>query len=262
MIVNSLTPYILKIGFFELRWYSLFYLIAFLVTWWWLNKAVDRGELNVTKKAVEDFIFYALIGVVLGARLFEVIVWNPSYYWSHPQYILAVWRGGLSFHGAFVGLLLAGWFWCKKHSVPFGLLSDLVTMPATFGLAIGRIGNFFNHELYGPVTNVPWCVQFNGVEGCRHPAQLYGAAGRFIMLGLLFMLHQSRKNFRLGFITTCFIFLSGFGRFFSDFLREDVRYWYFSTGQWLSFLMVIASVYILYVYYLPDVKKLFSSHQA
>jgi phosphatidylglycerol---prolipoprotein diacylglyceryl transferase len=254
MFVNTLSPYILKIGFFELRWYSLVYLLGFFLCWYVLRKHHTR--LGVSKDDVEQFIFWSLFAMIIGARLFEVVVWNPGYYWNNPQYILAVWRGGLSFHGGFVGILLAGWYWCKKHSLKFAEVSDIVIVPATLMLALGRVGNFFNHELYGPVTNVAWCVQFNGVEGCRHPAQLYGAIGRLFAFFILLWVQQYRK-YAHGFISWLFVFLIGIGRFGIDFVREDIRYLGLSTGQYLSLVMVIVALIALLGWYRRDLKNLF-----
>jgi len=256
MFVNTLDPILFEIGFIQIRWYSLMWLLGFLSVWFVLKKR--KNELGVKDADVEQFITYSLLGVVIFARLFHVFVWNPGYYLSNPSQILAIWNGGVSFHGGFVGLLLAGWIWARMHKVSFLHLSDIVVIPATFGLAFGRIGNFFNHELYGPETDVDWCVKFEDVDGCRHPSQLYGAFGRFLLFGFLLFLSRRSRTWKHGFLTLIWMVLIGLGRFLIDFLRVDNRWIGLSTGQWLSALMVVLGVIILWWCYRDDVYSLIS----
>ncbi len=253
MFTFNLSPDIFSIGWFHLRWYSLFYALGFILTWWFLKAARKRGAHSLSDDDLSDLITYLIVGVVLGARLFEVFVWEPSYYLSDPLKILFIWQGGLSFHGGLVGAIIAAYYFCKKKSFPLSKLFDLLAIPASFALALGRIGNFMNAELVGTVTNVPWCVKFPRDEGCRHPVQLYGALGRALMGILLYQLWK--KKHKEGLIALVFVFLLGIGRFFTDFLRDDPRYFSLSMGQWLSLIMVVVSAVLWFRFYRSQNEK-------
>ena len=191
MFTHNIDPVLFNVFGFEIRYYGIIYVIGFIILWLFLNK--KRQELNLEKKDIEDFILYSIIGVILGARLFEVL-WNPSYYLSSPSAIFKVWNGGMSLHGGIIGIILAGLYFSKKKNISFLKLADLAVIPAVFGLALGRIGNFINSELVGTVSNLPWCVNFKEYLGCRHPVQLYGAAGRFALFGLLVYFYKSKEK--------------------------------------------------------------------
>lgn len=192
MLTNSIDPTLFTLFGFEIRYYGIIYVIGFILLWWFLNK--KRQELNLEKKDIEDFILYSIIGVIVGARLFEIL-WSPSYYLSNPTAIFKVWNGGMSLHGGIIGIILAGLYFSKKKNISFLKLADLAVIPAVFGLALGRIGNFINSELVGTVTSLPWCVNFKEYLGCRHPVQLYGAAGRFALFGLLLYFYKSKEKY-------------------------------------------------------------------
>jgi len=130
-------------------------------------------------------------------------------------------------------------------------LADIVVIPAIFALFLGRIANFINGELWGTVTDVSWCVEFDGAEGCRHPSQIYGAFKRLMIFFALFAL--SKRKHKDGFIWWMFILLMGVGRFILNFWREDARFLAMSAGQWFSLIMVVVSGYILFRYYKKDI---------
>lgn len=247
MFIHNLSPDIFSIGWFHLRWYSLFYAFSFLLAWWFLKSARKKGAHALSDNDLSDLITYLIVGVVLGARLFEVFVWEPAYYLRDPVKILYIWQGGLSFHGGLIGAMIAAYLFCRKKSFSFPKLLDLLAIPAAFGLALGRIGNFMNAELVGTLTNVPWCVVFPNHTGCRHPVQIYGALGRALS-GVILYWYWSKKH-RDGSVALLFVFLLGVGRFFSDYFRDDPRFFYLSVGQWLSLLMVVASLVIYVKYY-------------
>ena len=251
MFIHNINPVLVSFGPFEIRYYGLVFLVGFLLTYYVVNKR--RQELDLTKNDVESFIMYLVLGVILGARLFEVFVWEPGYYLSNPSQIIAVWKGGLSLHGGLIGAVITSYYFCRKHNIKLSKLADIVTLPALFGLALGRIANFINAELVGRVTNVPWCFKFPGYEGCRHPVQLYGAGGRFVLFGFLAWLNK--KNWKDGFIFWVFIFFMGLGRFFSDFYRDDPTVFGLNTGQYLSILMFLAAGFVLLKYYRHNLFK-------
>lgn len=252
MFVHNINPTILHIwGPFEIRYYGLVYVLGFLLVYYILNKR--RDELKLTKAEVESLVLYIILGVVIGARLFEVFIWEHNYYLAHPLEIFAIWQGGMSLHGGIAGVLLAGYLFCKKKKLSLAKLADIVIIPAVFILAIGRIANFINAELVGTITNVPWCVVFPGYDGCRHPVQLYGALGRFILFGYLVALKKI-KRWKDGFLFWNFVLFMGIGRFFCDFLRDDPRWLGLSMGQYLSLVMAAVAGYILLRYYYEKFK--------
>ena len=251
MFVNTIDPVIATLGPLQIRWYGVIYAFGFIITLAWLEWLRRKGSLNISKDDNYDLVFYLMIGVVVGARMFEVFVWNPGYYFTNPSQIIAVWRGGLSFHGGLVGAVVAAYYFSKKKNLAFWRLADILTIPATFGLALGRIGNFINAELYGPITNVSWCVQFPDVDGCRHPYQIYSFIKRFAVGCFLLLLFN--KKHTDGFIFWSFMLLIGTGRFFIDFVRVDELLYGLSTGQWLSAGMVFISAYVVGKHYKQDV---------
>jgi len=246
MFVQNIDPTLLHLGPFEIRYYGLVYVIGFLLVWFILDK--NKKELKLTKQQVENLIIYLILGVVIGSRLFEVIFWEPAYYLANPLKIFAFWQGGMSFHGGFMGAIFVVYYFCKKHKLSFAKLADILVIPAVFILALGRIANFINSELVGTITNARWCVQFPGYEGCRHPVQLYGAAGRFLLFGYLLALKKLNK-WKPGFLFWNFVLFIGIGRFVIDFLRDESRLLGLSMGQYLSIALVLVASYILLKYY-------------
>ena len=246
---NTINPTLLNIGPFEIRFYGIVYALGFLTVYYVLNK--KREELRITSEQIDNLLVSMMVGMLIGARLVEVVFWEPSYYWNNPLQILMIWKGGLAFHGGFLGIVIAVYSFCKKHTIPVWKLADIMIIPATFAMALGRIANFINGELWGTITNAPWCVYFKGVDGCRHPYQLYAAAKRFLIFGMLLLLNN--KEHKDGFIFWSFVVMSGIGRFFLDFLREDTRWYGLSMGQYWSFAMVIVGIYVLGSYYKKDI---------
>jgi len=248
MFIHNLNPTLIDIGPLEIRYYGLVYVIGFILLWYVLHK--KRKELKLVKKDVEDFVFYLILAVVIGSRLFHVIFWDPVYYLQNPLKIFAFWDGGMAFHGGLIGVVASVYYFCKKHKLKFLKLADILTFPALFALALGRIANFINGEIVGTITNIKWCVVFPRYQGCRHPVQLYGAAGRFLLLGFLAAIKKYKKKFKDGFIFWNFVFWMGIGRFFCDFLRADPRIFGLSMGQYLSGIMAIVAGYVLIKYHL------------
>ena len=138
-------PVALALGPIKVHWYGLMYLLAFL-QFWWLGKRrlAARPELGVTEKGLDDLLFYGVLGVVVGGRLGQVLFYDPGYYFSHPAEIFAVWKGGMSFHGGLLGVLLAATYWSHKHHVSWLATIDYIAPLVPLGLAFGRIGTFIN----------------------------------------------------------------------------------------------------------------------
>lgn len=243
----NIDPILFSIGPFQVRWYGIIFLLGFVLAYLFLQK--KRKELNLSSKDVENYIFYLIIGVIVGSRIIHVIFWRPSYFIANPLDIFAIWKGGLAFHGGLIGSIMVSYWFAKNKHISFAKLADIMTLPAVFGLALGRIANFINGELWGTQTTVPWCFNINDI--CRHPAQLYGAVKRFSIFGMLLFL--SSKKHKDGFIFWSFVGLMGAGRFILDFFREDPRFFYLSAGQYLSLLMVFAFICVYFKYYKTDI---------
>ncbi len=254
MYVHNLNPTLLDLGPLEIRYYGLVYLFGFIILYFVLNYYRKKDKLNITKDDIYDLIFYLFLGVLIGSRIFHVF-WELPYYIANPLKIFFIWEGGMAFHGGLVGVAIATYYFSKKKKISFAKLADIITIPAVFVLALGRIANFVNAELYGTLTNVSWCVKFPNVDGCRHPTQLYSALKRFAVLGILLLINK-KKN-KDGFLFWNMIILFGIGRFFIDFLREDWHFLGLSLGQYFSLIMFIVGIYVLIKYYKEDIKSYF-----
>ena len=257
MINFNISPVIASIGPFEIRYYGLVYVIGFLLVYLWMWWGIKNKKINLNHEELDTFILYIMLGVILGSRLFHVFFWEPSYYFSHPLQIFALWKGGMAFHGGLMGTVIAVWLFCRKKSVKekgvtLAKLADYLVIPGIIALALGRIANFLNGELPGTTTNVPWCFNFPGYEGCRHPSQLYGAAKRFIILGILVgvdRIYIAKNNVKDGFLFWLFVGLMGIGRFFVNFYRENDRLLGLSLGQYLGLGMFLLAVIVWWKYY-------------
>ena len=200
MLAPQIDPVALQIGPLAIHWYGLMYVIGFFLAWHLTRKQlIEQGVWNVSVKPEQyEGLFTALIlGVILGGRLGYILFYNFGYYSSHPIEIFYVWQGGMSFHGGLIGPILAGWWYCKKHSMPFMLMMDAVAVVAPLGLAFGRMGNFINGELWGRVipvgSDIPWAMVFPGAgPEPRHPSQLYEMLLEGVLLFLV--LWFTRKN--------------------------------------------------------------------
>ncbi len=248
-------PIAFQVGPVAVRWYGLMYLAAF-VLFAVLGKIRARQNLLTGwhPRDVDDMLFYGVFGVILGGRLGYVLFYKPLYYLAHPLEIVAVWQGGMSFHGGFLGVLLALWLFAHRRGKRFLDVTDFVAPLVPLGLAAGRLGNFINGELWGRVTNVPWGMVFPaaGPEP-RHPSQLYqfGLEGLLLFVVLWFYTRRRRPPG-----AASGLFLVGYGgcRFVAEYAREPDSFLGLlalglSMGQWLSLpMIVVGSVMIVWSY--------------
>ncbi len=259
MWVHNLNPVLLHFGPLEIRWYGLVYVLGFCLAVWWLKYARQKGFIVISEEQVWDLIFYLMLGVLIGSRVF-MIFWNPEIYLFKPWNLLFIWQGGMSFHGGFVGIIVACWWYCQKHSLSFGKVADVISVPAIFALALGRIANFINGELVGKVWDGSWCVVFPEYDAqCRHPNMIYSFLERMVVFGWLLFLSWWTE-FKPGFLFWNFVFWEGVGRIAMDFFREyptENIYLGFSLGQWFSVIMVLVAAYVFWKYYPEDWKSLF-----
>ena len=245
MWIHNIDPVLLSLGPLEIRYYGLFYALGFVFAYFFMRHAIKKKQLPFTEKELDTFLMYLIIGVVLGARVFEVIFYNLQYYFSNPLKIVAIWQGGLSFHGGLVGAFVAVYVFCRKQSIHWLQLADILAIPAALALMIGRIGNFINGELYGRVTSVSWAMKFPGAEGWRHPSQLYEAfKNLLIVITLLILKQKPRKH---GVIFGTFLVMYGVLRFTVEFVREpEVLFGWITMGQLLSIPVAIVGLWLIY----------------
>lgn len=244
----QIDPVIFSFGAVQVRWYGLMYVVGFTLGGWLLGKLSEKKFWRVPKEHIDLFITYLLIGMFIGARSFYVFIYNWHEYSQNIWDIFAVWKGGLSFHGAIVGMACAMALFARRRGLYFLEITDASALAGTQGLLWGRIGNFINGELYGRVTDVPWAMIFPaGGPLSRHPSQLYEGIFEGIVLSLILWSIKQKVKIH-GIITACFLAGYGIIRFGVEFFREpDAQLGYFfgnsvTMGQILCAIMVVAGV--------------------
>ena len=250
-------PVAFSLGPLSVRWYGLMYLVAF-VQFILLGRYRIRTRPGLlTVEQLDDLLFYGMLGVILGGRLGQVLFYEPAYYLAHPLEILAVWKGGMSFHGGFLGVLAAMGLWSRKHRIAWFDVTDFIAPLVPLGLAAGRIGNFINGELWGRVADpsLPWAMIFPqaGDMQPRHPSQLYHVGLEGLALFTILWIFSSRPRPRSA---VSGVFLIGYGtfRFVTEFFREPDhgifgQSYTVSMGQWLSLPMVAIGIAMLVMAY-------------
>lgn len=250
MSQDWIDPVIFSLGPLQVRWYGAMYVIGFLVGGAILKHLCDKKFWPLPKEAIDKYITWIIIGMFLGARIFYTFIYNWDYYSDNLGDIFAVWKGGLSFHGAVVGMCIATWLFAKKHQLHFFQIADCMAVAGSPGLFFGRMGNFINGELYGRVTDSWAGVVFPGSGPFpRHPSQLYeGVLEGILLFVILYAVHKRERFYGVASST----FLLGYGvfRFIVEFFREpdsQLGYYfgYFTMGQILCFLMIIGSFFML-----------------
>jgi phosphatidylglycerol:prolipoprotein diacylglycerol transferase len=253
----EISPEIVRIGPLALRWYSMMYVVGFIFAFHILKARIRGGLLKVPMEAADTYIGWLIIGMLLGARLVYVFVYNWDHYSMNPGQILAVWSGGLSFHGAMIGMITASLIFAWRFGAPGYSVLDTLAIGAGPGLFFGRIGNFINAELYGRATDVPWAMIFptDPEKLPRHPSQLYQGLTEGLLVFFIVCFFQKRalKAGWLRYGQTGNVFVLGYGisRFFVEYTRQpDAQLGFvlggLSMGQVLCLLMVVASLVIFW----------------
>ena len=255
MYTHDLNPVLINVGFFEIRWYSLAYIFGILVGWWIAKKiVVFRAKSKIVifdLETLDDLINYIIISIILGGRLGYIIFYNFSYYLNNPLDIFKIWQGGMSFHGALIGVILATYLFSNKVKINLFFFLDIIASVAPIGIFFGRIANFINAELYGKPGNFFWSVIFPKVDKIpRHPSQLYEAALEGFVLFIVLIILVFKKTTNTGLVSALFMILYGFFRIVVEQFREpDIQIGYlfglFSMGSILSFLMIVIGLFIL-----------------
>ena len=254
MYTHNLDPVLFDFGFLVIRWYSLAYIFGILIGWWLGKRIILKRFQNLhfrfDIKEFDNLITYIIISMLLGGRIGYVLFYNFGYYLSNPSDVLKIWEGGMSFHGALIGIILGTYWFSLKKNIPTFFLLDVVSFVAPIGIFFGRVANFINGELIGKTTNVFWGIIFPNIDNkIRHPSQLYEALLEGVILFIIMNLILFRKNYKIGTCSYVFLIFYGIFRIFSEFFREpDAQIGYLfnliSMGTILSFFMILAGIII------------------
>jgi phosphatidylglycerol:prolipoprotein diacylglycerol transferase len=252
-------PVLFSVGPLSVHWYGVMYLIAFA-------QFILLGRLRIQqphiaalgwkKQDLDDMLFYGVLGVVLGGRLGEVLFYAPGYYFSHPAQILAIWQGGMSFHGGFLGVMIAMAIWSYKNKRHFMDTMDFIAPMVPLGYAAGRLGNFINAELPGRVADasLPWAMIWPNVDNLpRHPSPIYQMLVDGLLLFIVLWLFASKQRPRMA-VAGMFSLLYGCARFYTEYFRTpdynvhlgDIT---ISAGQMLSIPMILLGMILLFLAY-------------
>lgn len=247
-------PVLVALGPIQLRWYGLMYLIGLTAAYFLIQHKVVRKELAIRKDQIYDMVVYAAFGVFLGGRIGYTLFYNFSYYSQNPLKLLAVWEGGMSFHGGLLGTIIALIWFSRRQGIPTYTVADLAASVTPIGLGFGRIGNFINGELFGRPTDVDWCMVFpGGGPVCRHPSQLYEATLEGLVLFTVLWWIDRRPN-PPGTVFWSFITGYGISRLLAELFREPDQHLGFilgpiTMGQILSLPMVLLGTVMLILGY-------------
>ncbi|MBS1189698.1 MAG: prolipoprotein diacylglyceryl transferase [Rhodocyclaceae bacterium] len=251
-------PVAFSVGPLSVHWYGLMYLLGFAQFFLLGRRRIQqRPQSGWTVEQLDDLLFYGVLGVIIGGRLGQVLFYDPGYYLSHPLEIAAVWKGGMSFHGGFLGVLAAMTLWSRKYRKPWLDVTDFIAPLVPLGLMAGRVGNFINGELWGRPADpsLPWAMVFPQAGDAlpRHPSQLYHAGLEGLALFAILWLYSGRERPR-GAVSG--VFLTGYGifRFIVEYFREPDagifgHSYTVSMGQWLSLPMILAGLVMIYLAY-------------
>ncbi|MBL8199487.1 MAG: prolipoprotein diacylglyceryl transferase [Chromatiales bacterium] len=229
-------PVALRIGPLAVRWYGITYLVGFAAAWYLGRRRAARADSPITPLQVDDLIFYAALGIILGGRIGYMLFYGFDQLLDNPLNIFRIWEGGMSFHGGFLGVLLAMWLYARRLGRGFFQLMDFVAPLVPIGLGAGRIGNFINGELWGAPTTVPWAFIVDGEA--RHPSQLYEAGLEGLALFLILWVYSARPR---PVMAVSALFLIGYGvfRFAVEFVRlPDAHMGYLAFG-WVTMGQVL-----------------------
>ena len=256
LIHPQFDPVAVSLGPLSVHWYGLMYLVAF-VQFWWLGKyrllhQPQFARSGWTVQQLDDLLFYGVLGVIAGGRLGQVLFYEPGYYLSEPLQILAVWRGGMSFHGGLLGVLLAMALYARKTARHWLEITDFIAPLVPLGLAAGRIGNFINGELWGRAADpsLPWAMIFPAVDELpRHPSQLYQAGLEGLLLFVVLWLYARQERPR-GAVSGAFLVGYGILRWVAEYFRSPDAGIFglshtVSMGQWLSLPMIAAGIMLI-----------------
>ena len=247
-------PVAVELGPLAIRWYALAYLVGLIVGWRLARRLAAAPPRLMRAERVDDVLAWIVLGVVAGGRLGYVLFYKPGYYLAHPDEVLFLWQGGMSFHGGFAGVVLAVFLFARRHKLPILRVGDIVAAVAPLGLFLGRLANFVNGELYGRASDVSWAMVFpsDPAQVPRHPSQLYEAALEGLLLGLVMLVLATRERVRArpGLLSGAFFLGYGLARSFAELFREPDAHLGFilgpvTMGQLLCLPLIVAGLFLL-----------------
>ena len=249
----NINPVAIDLGIIQIRWYAISYIAGILFSWSLILNIIKFKNLKVDNKVISELISNSMIGIIIGGRLGYVIFYNPDYYLNNLLEIFKLWNGGMSFHGGFIGVVIAVIYSSKISKTAILILADLIAIVAPIGIFFGRLANFINGELYGRITNHSFGMIFpNAGNSPRHPSQLYEAFFEGFLLFIIMLLFIKFTNIlnKKGLITALFLSCYGSFRFMIEFFREPdanigLLYFNFSMGQLLSLPMIVVGLYFI-----------------
>ena len=252
LIQPSIDPIIISLGFIEIRWYSIAYILGFIFGSMLIKQFNIKSYNFLSNEQIDKFFIWAVIGVIIGGRIGYVLFYQTSLLFLEPLYIFQIWKGGMSFHGGLIGIIFSIYIFSIKNNIKFFYLSDLVSIVAPIGLFLGRMSNFINTELYGRVTDFPFAIIYPQIDNNpRHPSQLYESffEGIVLFLILFFYFNKNPKKYLIGNISALFLIIYSIFRFLIEYLREPDYHlglvlYYFSMGQLLCVPILIAGMLI------------------
>jgi len=225
----------------KIHWYGIIFALGFLIA---IPISIKLGkERNITKNQIYDYFIYLIPSSIIGARLLAVIL-NFHLYQNNLIEVLYIWNGGMAFHGGLIGAIIGTYLFCKKNKIKFYDIADIIVIPLALGLSFGRIGNFINQEFYGKLTDVPWGIHYDIVEGKRHPSQIYESIKNFIIFLILLNMYKLKK-LKKGVIFWTFNLLYSIFRFSIEFFKDQQTFYNLTYGQWISIPLFIISIIFL-----------------
>jgi phosphatidylglycerol:prolipoprotein diacylglycerol transferase len=234
--VHDIDPIIATVGGVHLWWYGFVYVLGFLFVHAWLLGTRRRTGLGVGEVYSLSLLF--TLGVLLGGRLVEVFFYEWEYYGAHPRQIPALWLGGMSTHGLLLGAVAGTALFCRLHRRSFLEFADELAVPGAFVMGMGRLANFIDGQIVGPVTDLPWAVKFPDAEGFRHPVVIYDGLKNLLLIPMLLLIRRARPP--RGLVFASFVLSYGLLRFFIDLLREyPLRLFGLPPGQWFNLSMAL-----------------------
>ena len=258
MIVHNFDPVLIDLGFLQIRWYSIAYILGILIGWIYAIKIIRNTRKNqynftqISELEFNDLIIYLVIGIIFGGRLGYVLFYNLGYFSQNFLEIFKIWHGGMSFHGGLLGVIISIIIFSKKNKINFFKIADIVSCVSPIGIFFGRIANFINGELYGKISTVPWSMIFPGAgDLSRHPSQVYEAILEGIILFMIVNYFALKKQllFKTGYISSLFLVSYSLLRLFGETFREPDAHLgflfnYFSLGTLLSLVTLIVGLII------------------
>ena len=260
MFIHNFAPVLIDLHIFQIRWYSLAYILGILLGWFYAKKIIKNLKTSssfnyLQLKDFDDFIPYLIIGIILGGRVGYILIYNFEYYTKNLHEIFYVWKGGMSFHGGLLGIIITAITFTKLRKISTFTYLDIIACVAPIVIFLGRISNFINGELYGKTTDLPWGVIFPNVDNfARHPSQIYEAILEGIILFVLINYFASKKKLLLktGYVSGLFLIFYSIARIIGENFREaDIQlgyfFNYFSMGVILSFITFLVGCFIIFL---------------